>query len=147
MMITKLFTGYTTSQIAGRIMTPEYLHINKNVTVKEALEKVKIDKLKEEIVKTLYVIDENHKFEGIVSLGNLLIAQKDIKIEEMIEKVVAIVSFDTSSSVVVNLMRKLNLLSVPVVDKGNRLLGIVNIDDAFVEMSQNRFVPKARRWE
>ena len=127
--MTNLLMGYET-QTAGRIMTPEYVHLHKGITASEALEKVKIDAVEKETIYTIYITDEKRKLEGVISLRDLLIAKPDALVESIMEKIAASVSTDTDREEVARLLQKLDWLAVPVVDKEGRLVGIVTIDDA-----------------
>jgi magnesium transporter len=127
--MTNLLMGYE-AQTAGRIMTPEYVHLHKGITALEALEKVKIDAVEKETIYTIYITDEKRKLEGVISLRDLLIAKPDAKIESIMEKNAATVKTDTDQEEVARILQRLNWLAIPVVDKENRLVGIVTIDDA-----------------
>jgi len=127
--MTNLLMGYE-AQTAGRIMTPEYVRLYKGVTAEEALERVKIDAIDKETIYTLYIVDGTGTLEGALSLRDLLIAKPDVKIEDIMTKISVTVSTDTDQEEVARLLQSLDWLAVPVVDKENRLVGIVTVDDA-----------------
>ena len=127
--MTSLLMGYE-AQTAGRIMTPEFVHLHKGITVAMALEEVKVDAVEKETIYTIYITDAKGKLEGAISLRDLLIANPDAAIESVMKKVPINVSTDTDQEEVARLLQKLDWLAVPVVDKENRLVGIVTIDDA-----------------
>ena len=127
--MTNLLMGYE-AQTAGRIMTPEYVHLHKELTAIEALEKVKQNAVDKETIYTIYITDDERTLEGVLSLRDLLIAEPYAKLDEIMEKISVTVSTDTDQEEVARLLQKLNWLAVPVVDKENRLVGIVTIDDA-----------------
>ena len=127
--MTHLLMGYE-DQTAGHIMTPEFVHLHKGITVAEALEKVKTDAGEKETIYTIYVVDAKGVLEGIISLRDLLTAEPGLKIEDIMEEISTTVSTDTDQEEVARLMQKLDWLAIPVVDKENRLVGIVTIDDA-----------------
>ena len=127
--MTNLLMGYE-AQTAGRIMTPEFVHLHKGITTAEALEKVKIDAVEKETIYTIYITDEKKKLEGVISLRDLLIAKPDVLVETIMEDIASSVSTDTDQEEVARLMQKMDWLAVPVVDKESRLVGIVTIDDA-----------------
>jgi len=127
--MTNLLMGYE-AQTAGRIMTPEYVRLHTGVTASEALERVKIDAIEKETIYTIYIVDATGKLEGAISLRDLLIAGADVKIEDIMQKISVCVSTDTDQEEVARLMQTLDWLAIPVVDKENRLVGIVTIDDA-----------------
>ena len=127
--MTNLLMGYE-AQTAGRIMTPEFVHLHKGITVATALEQVKADAVEKETIYTIYIVDEKGKLEGAVSLRDLLIAQPDAAIENIMKKIAVSTSTDTDQEEVARILQKLDWLAVPVVDKENRLVGIVTVDDA-----------------
>ena len=128
---TNLLMGYE-PESAGRIMTPDYISLRQEMTAKEALAKVKKQAKDEdkETVYTLYVTDNERKYEGRVTLRELLIADDDALIGDIMDTGIDAVTTCTDQEEVVKELQRLDLLSIPVVDKENRLVGIVTIDDA-----------------
>jgi len=127
--MTNLLMGYK-DQTAGHIMTPEYVRISRNMTVSEALEKVRETAKTNETIYTIYITDDEKKLEGVISLRDLWIADSQKKVEEVMDDIVALVSTDTDQEEVARLLQRLDWLAVPVVDNEGRLVGIVTIDDA-----------------
>ena len=126
---TNLLLGYE-AHTAGRIMTPEYVRLRKDMSVGEATERIKLTAKDKEMIYTLYVTDYTRKLEGVVSLRELFFAEDDVKIETIMSESTARVSTDDDQEEVARLMQKLDLLAIPVVDKENRIVGIITIDDA-----------------
>ncbi|MCL2366026.1 MAG: magnesium transporter [Oscillospiraceae bacterium] len=127
--MTNLLMGYEV-RTAGRIMTPEYVRVSRNMSVGEALGKVKEHAKEKEIVYTIYITDNSRKLEGVISLRDLWIADPAARVEDVMQEADIQVSTDTDQEEVARLLHKLDWLAVPVVDKENRLVGIVTIDDA-----------------
>ena len=127
--MTNLLLGYK-PETAGRIMTPEYVNLRKDATVAESLEIVKKHAREKDMVYTVYITDRSRKLEGVISLRDLWIADPSAKIEDVMQDISAKVSTDTDQEEVARLLQRLDWLAVPVVDKENRLVGIVTIDDA-----------------
>jgi len=127
--MTNLLMGYE-AQTAGRIMTPEYVRLKKELTAAEALDKIKKVAEEMETIYTIYITDEERRLEGVLSLRDLLIAPPSAKLEEIMDRISVTVSTDTDQEEVARLLQKLDWLAAPVVDKENRLVGIVTIDDA-----------------
>jgi len=127
--MTNLLMGYE-AQTAGRIMTPEYVRISKDLTAAEALAKIKTFAVEKETIYTIYITSERRKLEGVLSLRDLLIADPDAKIESIMEKISITVSTDTDQEEVARTLQRLDWLAIPVVDKEGLLVGIVTIDDA-----------------
>ncbi|RQD74004.1 MAG: magnesium transporter, partial [Candidatus Syntrophonatronum acetioxidans] len=115
---------------AGRIMTPEYVRLRRNITVEEALKIIKEKGKDKETVYTLYVTDNKRKLEGVVSLRDLVMASADERVEEVMKDQVVSVGTETNQEEVARILQDRDLLAVPVVDKENRLVGIITIDDA-----------------
>lgn len=114
---------------AGSIMTTEYVALKRNMTVEEAfahIRKVGVDK---ETIYTCYVID-NRKLVGLVTVKDLLIAKYADKIDDIMETNVISVDTHEDQEVVANMFNKYDFLALPVVDKEERLVGIVTFDDA-----------------
>ena len=127
--MTDLLMGYE-PQTAGRLMTPEYVRISKDLTAAAALEKVKQNAKEKETIYTIYVTDEKRKLEGTLSLRDLLIATPEAIIADIMDKISITVSTDTDQEEVARLLQKLDWLAVPVIDRQGLLVGIVTIDDA-----------------
>ena len=126
---TNLLMGYA-PETAGRIMTTEYISLNKEMTVEAALDKIRNQAEDTETVYTLYITNPRRKLEGVISLKDLVIAKGNPKIEEIMSKNAISLSTDTDQEEVAQLLQELDLLAMPIVDKENRLVGIVTIDDA-----------------
>lgn len=114
---------------AGSIMTIEYVRLKKEMTVKEALEHIKKTGIEKETIYNCYVTDNSRKLEGIVSLRKLVISDKDKTISEIMETNLIYVNTHDDQEVVANLMKKYDFIAIPVVDKENRLTGIITVDD------------------
>jgi len=128
---TNLLMGYE-PETAGRIMTPDYISLRRTMTAGEALEKVKRQAEDKETIYTLYVTDDERKYEGRLTLREILIADPKAKVEDLMTQSIEIdaVTTCTDQEEVARELKRLDLLSIPVVDKENRLVGIVTIDDA-----------------
>lgn len=126
--VTNILMGYE-AETAGRIMTTEYIYLKRDETVDKALVKVREMAKDKETIYTLYVISNSMKLEGVLSLKDLLIADSNSKIEDIMSTKVIKVNTDTDQEKVVKRLKDYGLLAIPVVDKEDRLLGIVTIDD------------------
>ncbi|MDR2599028.1 MAG: magnesium transporter [Oscillospiraceae bacterium] len=126
--VTNLLMGYE-EKTAGRIMTPEYVRLLKIMTVAEAIDRIKKTAKDKETIYTLYITDDSRRLDGVLSLRDLLFADPNDKIEDIMVTNPAKVSTDDDQEEAARLLQKLGLLSVPVVDKENRLVGIITVDD------------------
>lgn len=121
---------------AGSIMTIEYVELKKEMTVKDALRHIKETGLDKETVYTCYVTDKNRKLEGIVSLRKLVISDEDDTIKDIMNTDVIYVHTHDHQESVANVFIKYGFLALPVVDKENRLTGIITVDDIMDIMEQ-----------
>ena len=114
---------------AGSITTTEFVDLKKTMTVQDALDHIKETGLDKETVYTCYVTDKNRKLEGIVSLRKLVISDKDKTIEEIMNRDVIYVQTHDDQETVAGIFKKYGFLALPVVDKEERLTGIITFDD------------------
>lgn len=114
---------------AGSLMTPGYISLRKSWTVREALECIREKELESETIYTCYVMDQGRKLIGIVSLRRLVTAKESQLVGDLMEEdfVAAGVLEDQES--VSEQFKKYDLLAMPVVDKEDRLVGIITVDD------------------
>ncbi len=115
---------------AGTIMTTEYVSLKENYTVTDAFEKIRRTGPDKETIYTCYVTDKSRKLVGIVSARTLLLSSPDDKIEDIMETNVISVDTHTDKEYVAREIQRYGFLAMPVVDKENRLVGIVTVDDA-----------------
>ncbi len=115
---------------AGSIMTTEFIDLRKSMTVEEAFERIRKIGLDTETIYTCYVTDNNRHLLGLVTVKDLLLSEKDSLIGDLMdENVIFAVTIDDREEVV-KLFDRYNLMALPIVDKENRLIGIVTVDDA-----------------
>ncbi len=115
---------------AGSIMTIEYVDLKKNMTVSEAINRIRTTGVDKETIYTCYVTGVHRKLQGLVSVKTLLLSPNDAILEDIMETNI-IYSYTTDDKEdVVNKINKYGFLAMPVVDKENRLVGIVTVDDA-----------------
>ena len=110
-------------------MTTEYVYLDKDFTAKEALECIRKTGMVKETVYTLYVT-ERRKLIGVLSVLDVITADEDDKIEDIMSENVISVDTLEDKEIVAKKMSKYDFLALPVVDKENRLVGIVTFDDA-----------------
>ncbi len=125
---TSLLLGYE-ADTAGHIMTPEYIALTETLTVEETLERIRSLAKVTEIIYYLYVTDVEQRLSGIVSLRDLVTAQPQRTLNEIMARDVVYVNTDTDQEDVARLIGRYDFLAVPVVDREQRLVGIVTVDD------------------
>ncbi|MCT4595822.1 MAG: magnesium transporter [Anaeromicrobium sp.] len=114
---------------AGSLMTIEYVGLKKEMTLKQAMELIKRVGIDKETIYTCYVMDSNRKLEGIVSLRKLVISDEDQTVEDiMVTNPIKVYTHDDQEEIA-NVFKKYDFIALPVVDKEDRLTGIITIDD------------------
>ncbi len=114
---------------AGRVMTTEYVRLRQGLTVGEALDKIRRTDSDKETVYYAYVTDENRTLTRVVSLRQLIFARADVLIRDLASDRVIKVYTETPQEEAAQLMKRYDLLALPVVDREDRLVGIITIDD------------------
>ena len=115
---------------AGSIMTTEYVSLRPNMTVGEAILRIRRTGIDKETIYTCYVT-KNRTLIGLVSVKDLLLAQDDDEtVDKIMETNVISVHTHTDQEEVARMFSKYNFLALPVVDTENRMVGIVTFDDA-----------------
>lgn len=114
---------------AGSVMTVEYIAFQKDMTVEEAIMKIRQVGLNRETIYTCYVTDKR-KLIGVVSLRELLTTGDNHTLEEIMETNMLYVHTHDDQEEAVNIINKYGLIALPVVDKEMRIVGIVTVDDA-----------------
>jgi CBS domain-containing protein len=115
---------------AGGIMTTEYVTVLPNMTAQQTIDHLRKVGEEAELVYYVYVTDEQEHLMGVFSLSDLICAQPDTPITEIMHKRVVSVEVDSEQEEVAHAVAKYNLIAVPVVDAENRMQGIVTSDDA-----------------
>jgi magnesium transporter len=113
---------------AGSIMNPNYFALYEDLTVKEATKLLhKAEDL--EMVFYLYVIDDEGHLVGVISLRQLILNPPDKKLKDIMTKEVIKVDVNIDREEVAKIVERYDLLAIPVVDKDNKLVGIITVDD------------------
>ena len=115
---------------AGSIMTTEFVSLRPNMTVEEAIKRIRRTGVDKETIYTCYVVASDGKLIGITTIKDLLLAEEDEVIESLMETNVISVGTLDDQELVAQTINNYDFLALPVVDTENRLVGIVTIDDA-----------------
>nr|WP_086276015.1 magnesium transporter [Enterococcus sp. 8G7_MSG3316] len=126
---TNLLLGYE-RETAGRLMTPEFITLKKEMTVDQALAKVRLQANEKETIYTLYVTDQTKTLLGVLTLKELLIARGEERIADIMSHEVIYVSTDTDQEEAARLLNEIDVIAMPVVDRESRIVGIMTVDDA-----------------
>lgn len=114
---------------AGSIMTIEFLDLKESMTVKDAIEYIRNESLNKEDVDTCFIIDSNRKLKGTMHLKELILNNEKTLIENIMDINIISISTVEDQEVVASKFKKYDLTCMPVVDKENRLVGIITVDD------------------
>jgi len=114
---------------AGGVMTGELVSVKMNLTAAEAIEQVRIQGRDIQYFFSVYVVDEQGRLQGRISLTDLILADPKVPISGIMEIDVVKVQPEMDQEEVARIMARYNLVSLPVVDNGGRLLGRVTVDD------------------
>jgi magnesium transporter len=120
---------------AGRIMSPEFLAVPEHLTVTQAIEHVRTAPAVES-ADSLYVIDDHAHLVGALPLRRLITADPGTVVRALCQPEVMSVTPDTDQEEVARLVAKYDLVSVPVVDRDHRLLGVISVDDVIDIISE-----------
>ena len=114
---------------AGSVMTTEFVYFHKEITVAEAFNKIRSIGVVKETIYTCYVTENRHLM-GIITLLDMIVADPDVMIADIMDTNVISVSTHDDQESVANKLSKYDLAAIPVVDAENRIVGIVTFDDA-----------------
>ena len=133
--VTAQLLGYE-AETAGRLMTTEYIALKENQTAATALEIVRRRARDTETIYSLYVTDAQRRLTGILSLRDLVTADLNARIGDVMTGDVLSVATDTDQEKVARTIQRYDFLAVPVVDSEQRLVGIVTVDDVIDVIEQ-----------
>lgn len=125
---TALLLGYK-PDTAGRIMTPEYISLKQNLTVEQAFDQIRHQAHIAETIYHLYVTESDRRLLGILSLRDLVTAQPEQRIADIMTREVVSVHTDTDQEEVAQIIQRYDFITVPVLDTEDRLVGIITVDD------------------
>ena len=126
--VTAELLGYQ-PETAGRLMTTEFIDLKEMQTAEEALSIIRKRAPFTETIYSLYVTDKERHLTGILSLRDLVTADPQMQIGEVMTREVVNTTTDTNQEEVARAIQRYDFLALPVVDKENRLVGIVTVDD------------------
>lgn len=114
---------------AGRLMTTKYVWLREGLTVGEALRKIRTQDQDKETIYYAYVTDDSRRLVSVISLRQLLFTIPNTKIKDIASNRVIKAKTETPQEEVIRLMKRYDLIAIPVVDREDRLVGIITIDD------------------
>ncbi|MFC1867262.1 magnesium transporter [Thermodesulfobacteriota bacterium] len=116
-------------ETAGGLMALEYVAVKENFTIQEAIDTIRKKREEVENLYHLWVVDNSGKLKGVISLKDLVLEPSDHKISDIINPEVISVDVNMDQEEVAHLVKKYDLVAIPVVDEYNRLVGRITHDD------------------
>ncbi|MEX0702163.1 MAG: magnesium transporter [Planctomycetales bacterium] len=116
-------------QSAGAIMTTEYASLPADITVRDALDRLRKQAPDRETIYYIFILGEDRRLDGMISLRDLILAKPDAKLADLMRRDVISVRVDDDQEHVAQELARYDFLAIPVVDSQNRLVGIVTHDD------------------
>lgn len=121
---------------AGSLMNTEYVGLKSNLTVSEAIAKIREDGIDKETINTCYVLDPQRKLLGTITLRSILLASPDTVITKIMDEHCISINTLADQEDVAKTFQKYDFSVMPVVDSENRLVGIITVDDVVDIMEQ-----------
>lgn len=129
------FLNYPDNSV-GSIMTAEFTDLKQSMTVSQAIAHIRRTGENSESVYTCYVTDAGRRLEGVLTIKELLLAKDEQLIADLMETDVITAETTEDQEKAVERMMKYDFISLPVVDKEGRLVGIVTVDDVMDVMEE-----------
>lgn len=114
---------------AGRIMSTDFLALNETTSAGDAISAIQLASEEVEVPFYLYVIDEEERLKGVVSLKQLILVNPKMKLKDIMNSEIYKVDAFTDQEEVASVVANYNLLAVPVTDEASKLVGVVTVDD------------------
>ncbi|HHQ47489.1 MAG TPA: magnesium transporter [Acidobacteria bacterium] len=123
---------------AGSVMTSDYASLPPDITVREALERLRHEAPDRETIYYVYIVDSDHRLIGFVSLKDLILARPDQRLDELMHREIISVNATDDQETVAREIQKYDFIAIPVVDDRGVLVGIVTHDDALDILTQEQ---------
>lgn len=128
--------GYPPGTV-GRMLSPHYLWVRWSATVAEAREAVRDSQLRSEHLNTVFVVDDERRYQGLIRLGDLIRADLTWPVSDLVEARGVTASATDDAGAAGRLLQRRNLDALPVLDSEGRLIGAVTVDDAMDAIDQD----------
>ncbi len=122
----------------GSLMMTEFLSFKENITVEDTLEFLRTEKPESDTIYYLYVVDNDNRLKGTVSLRDLVIADPNMILNDIMRRTVAYVYDDDELDSLAEIIAKYNLLAIPVINNEKKMEGVVVIDDIVEDLLDKR---------
>ena len=130
---------------AGSIMTTEFVSLRAQMSIADAIKRIRRQGFDSETINACYVTDDGRRLIGVVSIRTLILADENDRIENLMNRYVVSVRTTEDQETVANMFAKYDLTVLPVVDGEQRLVGIVTVDDA-LDVLQEETTRTLKRW-
>lgn len=121
---------------AGSVMTVEFVSLRETMTVSQAIDKIREVGMDSETVNNCYILNAKRLLLGIVSLRDLILSKPDTVLKDFMHEDIVSCNTNTDQEEVARRFKKYDLLAMPVVDKENRMVGIITVDDVMDIMEE-----------
>ncbi len=123
---------------AGSVMNTDYIAYPQHLSIKQVLERIRLERTDKEAVYRIYVIDGQRRLVGTLPITDLILTSPEKKLEEVMRAPVVSISVDTDQEEAVYQMARYDLVALPVVDEDGLLLGSITHDDALDVIEEER---------
>lgn len=114
---------------AGALMTTEYASLPEDLTVRDALDRLRTMAPNSEIIYYIYIVDEQRRLDGLLSLRELILARPTARVADLMQRDVVSVRVTDDGEFAAQEIARFDFIALPVVDDQNRLVGIITHDD------------------
>lgn len=123
---------------AGSVMSSDYVALRKSMTASQAIDQIRLEAPTKETVYYAYVVDDERRLTGFVSLKDLIVAKPGAAIEEFMHKEVLYARAEDDQEEAARKIQKYDLIALPVINGGDALVGIITHDDALDIITQEQ---------
>lgn len=132
-------------EVVGSIMNKDFISFNVNITASETIEILRELQPEDEVIHYIYIVDEDKKLQGVISLRNLVLSAPVQKLKDIMDDTVIKIKDSQDIEEAVELALKYDLISLPVVDIEEKLCGIVIMNDIIEELLSPRWKRKLKK--
>jgi len=132
-------------EVVGSIMNKDFISFNVNITASATIEILRELQPEDEVIHYIYIVDEDKKLQGVISLRDLVLSAPVMKLKDIMDDKVIKIKDSQDIEEAVELALKYDLISLPVVDIDEKLCGIVIMNDIIEELLSPRWKRKLKK--
>lgn len=121
-------------ETVGSIMSKDFISFNLDITIGEIIEILRETELEEDELNSIFIKDEEEKVIGVLTLRDLILNKSEVKVKDIMNENTNIISHDVDIDEAIEIAAKYDLLSIPVVNDREELIGVVNTHDLIDEI-------------